>query len=126
MAAQSLHNPAQGVCIAEVVMKSSDGTALSLLGSGRATRVSAFPPPEESRHRLLVFYHVFASAQFDLNPQTPTLGCCLRRRHAVNALCTGPLPGIAARRSCTVYAGHTLPVHSPVREPTILQCGHGL
>ena len=46
------------------MMKSGDGTALSLLGGGGGggTRVSAFPPQEQSRHRLLIFYHVFASA----------------------------------------------------------------
>ena len=43
-------------------MKTGDGTALSMLGGGRVTRVSAFPPQEQSRHRLLIFYHVFASA----------------------------------------------------------------
>jgi len=56
----------QGACIAGLMMKSGDGTALSLLGGGLrgGTKVSAFPPQEQSRHRLIIFYHVFASAPF--------------------------------------------------------------
>ena len=49
--------------MAGIMIKSNDGTALSLLsgGGGRGARVSAFPPQEQSRHRLIIFYHVFAS-----------------------------------------------------------------